>query len=245
MNYIEIVVFLLAIIWTLLSGVQLRVKAQKNQFVEHIIETQSFLAVISILIIPIFSISPYHLLWMLPATVLLMKFSIYFPLRWLWIPASVYAKIWYVGAFDNCKSLRKAGEFQKAIECYERRIIQSPNDAETYFHLALTYDDAKMVESSIKAYEKAAELAPAEKNIWLNLGVAFRKVRNYESAIKSFETAYELDKDFDKVNYQLGIVYALEGMNDKATEKYELLKISRPTYAKDILNIIEDNEQIS
>jgi tetratricopeptide (TPR) repeat protein len=241
MSYIEVIVFILAIVWTLLSGVQLRVKAKRDQVVEHIIETQSFLAVVSILVIPIFSISPYHLLWMLPLTVLLMKFSIYFPLRLLWIPASIYAKIWYVGAVDNCKSLRKAGNFQRAIECYERRINESPNDAEAYFNLGLTYDDAEMIASSIQAYEKALQLSPKEVNVWLNLGVAFRKQRNNRSAIRAFETAFELNKDFDKVNYQLGIVYALEGMNDKAIEKYRLLKTSRPTYAKDILNIIEDS----
>jgi len=97
MNIIDNILYifceLLAIAW----GFLLRRKAKVEHDREKILEVIGLLMVISLILIPILSLSSFHLLWMFPASFLLGLLSLVPPFRLLWPLASFYGSLWYIG----------------------------------------------------------------------------------------------------------------------------------------------------
>ncbi len=92
-NILYIICILIAVSW----GFLMRSKAQKEQATEKIFEVHGFLMAVSLIIVPVFSLSPFHLLWMFPLSFLLGPLSMIFPFRLLWPLASFYGALWYIG----------------------------------------------------------------------------------------------------------------------------------------------------
>jgi hypothetical protein len=92
-NILHAICVLFAILW----GILLRHKAKTEQVTEKIFEVFGFLMVISLILIPSLSLSPFHLLWMFPVSFLLGPLSFIFPFRLLWPFASLYSSLWYIG----------------------------------------------------------------------------------------------------------------------------------------------------
>lgn len=92
-NILYIICVLFAIAW----GILMRHKAKAEQATEKIFEVFGLLMAVSLILIPILSLSPFHLLWMFPASFLLGLLSFFPPFRLLWPLASLYGSLWYIG----------------------------------------------------------------------------------------------------------------------------------------------------
>jgi hypothetical protein len=92
-NIIYIVCVLFAVAW----GILMRHKAKTEQATEKIFEVFGLSMAVSLILIPILSLSPFHLIWMFPASFLLGPLSFIFPFRLLWPLASLYGSLWYIG----------------------------------------------------------------------------------------------------------------------------------------------------
>ena len=99
-NILYIVCVLIAISW----GVLMRHKAKTEQTTEKIFEVFGLLMVVSLVLIPTLSLSPFHLLWMFPLSFLLGLLSFFFPFRLLWPFASLYGSLWYIGLKSRKKN---------------------------------------------------------------------------------------------------------------------------------------------
>ena len=93
MRIIGIGLWVVGILWAIAQGLNIRQKAKNEQATEHTFEVHAFLVAVSVAIIPILSLSPFHLLWMMPASFLLGLASVIFPLNLLWLPASLYGSL--------------------------------------------------------------------------------------------------------------------------------------------------------
>lgn len=60
-------------------------------------------------------------------------------------------------------SFGESGEYEKAIEAYNKAIELNPNDAEAYFWRGRAYIDLERYERAIEDFDKAIELNPNEK----------------------------------------------------------------------------------
>lgn len=92
-NVLYIICVLFAISW----GILIRRKAKTEQSTEKIFEVFGLLMVVSLILVPVLSLSPFHLLWMFPVSFLLGPLSLIFPFRLLWPLASFYSSLWYIG----------------------------------------------------------------------------------------------------------------------------------------------------
>lgn len=88
-----IICVLFAIVW----GILIRQKAKAEQATEKIFEVFGLLMVVSLILIPVLSLSPFHLLWMFPVSFMFGPLSFIFPFRLLWPLASLYGSLWYIG----------------------------------------------------------------------------------------------------------------------------------------------------
>jgi len=85
------------LVWAISHGFLIRRKAKQEQECEHTFELHALLLAVSVIVIPVLSLSPLHLLWMVPASFVLGLASVLFPLNLLWMPASLYGSLWYIG----------------------------------------------------------------------------------------------------------------------------------------------------
>jgi len=111
-NIIGNIIYLFCVVFAILWGITMRRRAKMGQ-IERIFEVFGLLMVISLILIPVLSLSPFHLLWMFPVSYLLGMLSLFFPLRLLWPLASFYGALWYIGLKSK---ISEKQELNKPIE---------------------------------------------------------------------------------------------------------------------------------
>jgi hypothetical protein len=98
MNIIADILWIIGLIFIFALGIQIRHKAKTEQATEKIFEVHALLSAVSVILIPILSLSPFYLLWMLPLAFLLGPLSLLRPLNLLlWPLASFYGSLWHIG----------------------------------------------------------------------------------------------------------------------------------------------------
>ncbi len=142
MQIIGIIIWIVAATYTLAWGLLIRGKAKNEQAVEHSFEVPALLFMVSVILIPTLSLSPFHLLWMMPLSYVLGIASLMFPFNLLWFPASLYAALWYIGTRDDARRCYLEGDYAKAIELYEHEAESKPGSAAAYFGLGLACERA-------------------------------------------------------------------------------------------------------
>lgn len=239
MQIIGIIIWVLGVIWAIAQGFNIRQKAKNEQATERTFEVHALLAVFSVIIIPVMSLSPLHLLWMLPASFILGLTSMVFPFNLLWVPASLYGSLWYIGAKNPGRAFYLAGDYAKAIECYKGIVQLKPNSAEAHFNLGLAYDKAGYTQEAIKSYEEATRLNPKSSVTYCNLGFLHKDLGDSQKAIGNFKEAIRIKPDYDKARANLGMLYFELGDTENGMKEYEFLKKSNETYAAELYDAIK------
>jgi len=238
MQIIGVIVWVLGLIWAIALGFNIRQKAKKEQATEHTFEVHALLVAVSVIIIPVLSLSPFHLLWMLPSSFILGLSSVISPFKLLWLPASLYGSLWYVGTKDPGRAFYLAGDHAKAIECYKDTIRLKPNSAEAHFNLGLAYDKAGYMKEAIKLYKEVIRLDPKSSVTYCNLGFIYKNSGDSQKAIEFFKEAIRIKPDYDKARGNLGMVYVEVGDIENALKEYEVLRKSNETYAAELYSAI-------
>ena len=244
MRIIGIIIWVVGVLWAIAQGFNIRQKAKREQATEHTFELHALLLAVSVIIIPALSLSPFHLLWMLPASFLLGLASVIFPLNLLWIPASLYGSIWYVGTRNPDRAFYLAGEYDKAIECYIETVRSKPHSAEAHFNLGCAYDKAGDTDNAIKSYKEVIRLEPTSKLAYCNLGFCYKDLGDNQKAIEWFKKAIHIKPDYDKARLNLGMTYVEVGDIDNALHEYKVLQQSDKRSAAELYSAITaKNEQ--
>lgn len=238
MQIIGIIVWVLGVIWAITQGFNIRQKAKNEQATEHTFEVHALLVAVSIIIIPVLSLSPFHLLWMLPASFVLGLASVIFPLNLLWLPASLYGSLWYIGTKNPGRAFYLTGDYTKAIECYKDTVLLKPNSAKAHFNLGLAYDKAGYPKEAIKSYKEVIRLNPKSSMTYCNLGFIYKDLGDRQKAIQSFKEAIRIKPNYDKARGNLGMVYVEVGDIENALKEYEILRKSNKTYAAELYSAI-------
>ena len=227
-SILGIILWVAAVLYALGWGFIIRRKAKYEQATEGTFEIHAFLLAISVISIPVLSLSPFHLLWMLPASFVLGLASMtppLFLLSPLWgIPASLYASFWYIGIRNPGRASYLAGDYATAIESFKETIRQHPNSAEARFNLALAYGKIGDTEKAIQRYKEAIRLDPGSAVSHCNLGFDYKKGKYYKEAIESFKEAIRIRPNYGRAIWQLGMLYVDLGRIDDALEQYEVLR---------------------
>lgn len=240
MEIIEYIIFGIGILITLGWCLRIRQKAKIEQATESSMELQGFLMTVSLILIPSIHISSFHLLWMIPTSFILGLLSITTPLKILWFFSSIYFSFWYIGISNKGREYYIAGEYDKAIDAYQKEISKNPS-AEAYFYLGLAHGKAGQVEKEILAYKEAIKLNPKKPELYFNLGNVYNNNGNNQEALIVMEKAIKLRPEYLKAHYAICKIYAEIGDNDNAIREIEIVKKIDPTIAEDLASIINLN----
>jgi tetratricopeptide (TPR) repeat protein len=224
MNIFGYIIYGFALFITLGWCEKIRIKVKTEQAREKSMELQGFLMTVSLIIIPIFHLSPFHLLWMIPVSFIVGLLSISTPLRILWPFSSLYFSLWYIGVSNLGRQYYVAGEFEKAIEAYKEQLKKKPKSYDDYFNLGLAYGKLGQSENEIIAYKEAIKLNGKRPEYHFNIGLVFHDIRKYDEAINSFKSAIILKSDYFKAHYFLCKSYAGIGDNENAKKELEVVR---------------------
>lgn len=106
------------------------------------------------------------------------------------------------------------GEYDEAIEKYNKAIEFNPKLANAYLNRGTAYMINDNYNQAIKDFSKVIELNPQETNAYLKCGIAFRIKGDYDNAIKNYGKVIE-------INPLEAIAYTNRGIAYKYKSEYE------------------------
>ena len=113
------------------------------------------------------------------------------------------------------------GNYDKAIEYYQKTIELKPDNTEVYNNMGIAYNHKGSYDKAIEYYEKAIELNPDLSEAFNNMGNAYSDKGNYDKAIECYQKVIELNPDDVDAYYNMGNAYFKKGNYNKAIECYK------------------------
>lgn len=129
----------------------------------------------------------------------------------------------------------QSGDYEKALETYERMSQLMPNDPVAWFGVGEVSLKLNRLDRALEACQRAVQVGPEEADSWNCLGDVYDRLRQFSQAEHAFKKALDLGPP-DSVDviatwYSLGIVYAEEQKKLGVMEVYRHLKPLDQNYA--------------
>ncbi len=128
---------------------------------------------------------------------------------------------------DNAKAQNNLGNFYFKIRNFEeaanyyRKAVESENNPDYQYNLALCYLRMDYYESAFQAYNMVLQKIPDHLNSMIGLGIIATKVKSFEKAEKIF---YDLMQQFNnepEIFFNLGFCYEEQGKYELALNYYQ------------------------
>jgi tetratricopeptide (TPR) repeat protein len=139
--------------------------------------------------------------------------------RWLFI-FSVTGLIVFYGIL----TLSRNFEWQDPIVFYERIIKFSPKSASAHNNLGLQYERMQQYDKAISQYLKTLEINPKHLEAHSNLASLYYKLGRLKDSEREYLIVEKLAPQFKlgEIENNIGNIYTLQGLLDKALDKYKL-----------------------
>lgn len=124
---------------------------------------------------------------------------------------------------------REKGEFERAVEEYNRVVEQAKNDermgkemtAKALAGIGNCYLRKEDLETAQNFFQQSIEISPENEILAYNVGEIYFSNQKIEEAIYYFELASQIKPDWSDPYFKLGYVYLNKTDNEKAIEKFE------------------------
>ncbi|GHU58495.1 hypothetical protein FACS1894133_3350 [Clostridia bacterium] len=123
------------------------------------------------------------------------------------------------------------GDFDKAIEEYDKAIELKADYAEAYNGRGMSYDELGKYDKAIADYDKAIELDPDYSIAYNNRANTYINLEKYDKAKADCDKAIELKPDYAAAYCNRGIAYRKSGKYDKAIADYDKAIKLDPDYS--------------
>ncbi len=125
----------------------------------------------------------------------------------------------------------QAGDFNKAIEFFEKGSVKFPKSVEVNYDLGVSYLRSGRTDEAIARIRKALELNPNLIEAYFALGECHFAKGETQNALDAFSRALEIQPGNAQVYYNLGIVYYNNDKTDEAILYFEKAKELNPKLA--------------
>lgn len=97
------------------------------------------------------------------------------------------------GILNLANAYSYQGKFEKAIQVYEMGISSTPENANFYNNLGMTYNDLKDYEKAQECIHKAIELMPDDMGFKGNLAFLFTQMGKHEEAVLIYDEVLKVE----------------------------------------------------
>jgi tetratricopeptide (TPR) repeat protein len=131
---------------------------------------------------------------------------------------------------------QKTGDYEKALESYQKAELYDLNRLWTLKKIALCYRNLKQPHRALEYYQAAEKLNPDDLNNLLNVGHCLLELDQFEDALKCYFKVEYLDPGNQKVWRPIGWCSFLTGKKEQA-EKYFLKLLEEAPNRHDLMNM--------
>lgn len=114
------------------------------------------------------------------------------------------------------------GEYQQAVELFDRLIELNPTDASHYNNRGLIHFQSGDPEAALADYDRAIELNPRLAKVYNNRANCYAALGELEAAIQDYEMAIDLNPTNIRALLNQGITFRDLGLYEQAIEDFEL-----------------------
>lgn len=111
------------------------------------------------------------------------------------------------GWFEKGNDHSKQGQFQEAVQAYQKSIGQNPKSPVAHYNLGIAYKSLKEYEKAIAAFKKTLELEPEHLDARLSLGNVYNLLERWEEAIGELNIVVHRRRDDAEAHGNLGWAY--------------------------------------
>ena len=129
-------------------------------------------------------------------------------------------------------SLRRKGQYGKAIDQYQRLIEMGKEEAELYYHLGICCEREAMDEEAEAAYKKAIQMDRKLTDANYRLGLLAIRNDDAKTAVKYLSAVASKDEESFDVLYNLGVAFDKAKAYEKAVVALTKAIDIEPHYAK-------------
>jgi len=142
-----------------------------------------------------------------------------------------------LGAYFLGKCYRELGDYNQALECFERAKKTDAEEFDIVMDIAETkrmlgnIDDAlKIIKSFSHSHANSAEL-------YYQWGHCLDDMGEYQEAFNKYEQSLKIDPNHAKTLFRMAFNYDMGGEDEKAIEYYEKCTKLHPTYKNAFINL--------
>ncbi len=114
----------------------------------------------------------------------------------------------------------REGQYEEAMECYEKAIKMQPENAVFYYNRGTAYGKCKEYDKALADYNMAIKIDPQNSYAYNNRGNVYYNRREYEKAMSDYNMAIKIDPQYSRAYNNRGIVYYNRGEFENALSDY-------------------------
>ncbi|NER36118.1 MAG: serine protease [Oscillatoria sp. SIO1A7] len=134
-------------------------------------------------------------------------------------------------AWNRGRARLDLGNYERAIEYFNKAISLNPNYADAYNDRGRAYRRRGSHERAIENFERAISLNPNHAEAYNNRGFAYSDLRSYERAIADFNQAISIKPDYALAYNNRGRAYRLQENYERAIADFNQAIRLNPDYA--------------
>jgi len=116
--------------------------------------------------------------------------------------------------FNKAEEYLQSGQYQKAVENYDKAINKKPDYINAYFNRGYAYAELGYDNQAIKDYDKVIEINPSDAGAFNNRGTSYERLREYQRALEDYDRAIQRAPDDGMYYENRGRVYLTLGDNE-------------------------------
>jgi tetratricopeptide (TPR) repeat protein len=122
-----------------------------------------------------------------------------------------------------------SGDWQQAIECYDKALEVRPESAAILMNLGLAQAYAGDHEAAVTSLRRSIALDPRQPLAWVNLGFSLENLGDTPGAERAYRQAVEIKDDEAMAHFNLGNLLFRQGELTQAITHYERALALQPT----------------
>ncbi len=126
----------------------------------------------------------------------------------------------------------KRGQYEKAIEDFNRAVRLDRHDIRAYKNRGLTYAKMGLHQLALENFHIAARMNPLDADVYKNRGISYAGLGQYQNALDDFQRALTLVPGDFRVYYNRGVAYTELRRYREAFEEFNTAIRLKPDYAE-------------
>ncbi|GAN32640.1 MAG: tetratricopeptide repeat protein [Candidatus Brocadia sp. AMX2] len=141
------------------------------------------------------------------------------------------------GAYYLGKCYQELGDYNQALECFERAKKTDMEEFDIHMDIAETKRMSGDIEDALKIIKGFLQAHGNSAELHCQWGCCLDELGEYQEAFKHYEQALQIDPNYAKALFRMAFNYDMNGEDEKALEYYERCINLSPNHKNAFINL--------